>query len=69
MSNKTTSAPSTQEELIQEFIAAAAKLFEWYDGDRSIITHLGYTCPTTIGAHGMTLLRTAVQNAEKLEKV
>jgi hypothetical protein len=51
--------------LLDEFQAAAAQLLEWYDGDRAIITHKGYTCPTARGAHGMTMIRTAMINLDR----
>lgn len=55
----------SDESLIHEFIKATTTIFEWYDGDREIIVDKGYVYPAPIGAHGITKLRTAMQNAEK----
>lgn len=51
--------------LIREFIDAAVAIFKWYDGDRKIIVDKGYVYPAPIGAHAITQLRTAMQNAGK----
>jgi len=55
----------TDETLVREFIEAATTIFEWYDGDREILTHQGYAYPVAVGVNGLTMLRTAMQNAEK----
>lgn len=60
--------PPTSKELISDFTAAAIELFNWYDGERSILRHNGYTCPTARGVHGMTMLRTAAIKAQRLRK-
>lgn len=64
---KTPTAPSP-EDLIAEFTAASIQLFRWYDEDRAIISHKGYTCPTAQGAHGMTMLRTALSKAQRISE-
>lgn len=65
VTNAAITNPKPPDPLISGFIAATNQLFEWYDGERAIIAEKGYTCPTTKGAHGMTMLRSTLLQAKK----
>ena len=55
--------------LLIDFSAAAELILTWYDGDRKMIDY-GYGCtfPAAAAVHGLTALRTAVMNAQRLNK-
>ena len=58
-------AMTDEQLLIEEFQAAAARIFEWYDGKRTFLTERDYTYLPEAAAQGMTMLHTAVLKANK----
>ena len=52
--------------VLRDFEEAAAVLLSWYDGKRFIETPYGPS-PTATAVQGMTMLRTATMNAQRLE--
>ena len=62
-----TTTMTDTDQLLADFTAATRIILKWYDDDRTVTTEHHRTWLSPDAAHGMTMLRTAILNAQRLE--